>query len=123
MPEQKRRIGRPRLYDNPEDLERAINEYLETTEEPTMSGLQVHVGMSKQSWSDYGARDGFSDLIQAARLAIESVVEHRVLYASNTSGPIFWMRVHGGYVDKHEIHGPGGGAIPVYLTQDEMALG
>ena len=52
MPEQKRRIGRPRLYDNPEDLERAINEYLETTEEPTMSGLQVHVGMSKQSWSD-----------------------------------------------------------------------
>jgi hypothetical protein len=93
-----------KIFESPDELEALIAQYFAATEEPTMTGLHVYLGVSKQTFSNYGKYDETKDIIEAARLRVESVVEHRLLYGSAVTGAIFWLKNHAGYKDVQEQH-------------------
>ena len=124
--------GRPRSFTDPNTLMKKLNEYFTDKEidtgawqdvpvgetvvpmfRPTMAGICVHLGICKDTWSEYGRgtydteTEKYSDLIKQARLAVESVVERRALYENAGAGPIFWLKNHAGYVDKTEVESTG----------------
>lgn len=109
--------GRPPMYSKPEDLEKAIQNYIDnppkeklitaTGEEfeiPsfTITGLCWELGFeSRQSFYDYELKDGFTYIIKRARLFIENAYEMR-LKAPNCTGAIFALK-NMGWKDKSEL--------------------
>lgn len=103
--------GRPPLYDNAEDLQKAIDDYFKegvetktvvvgppnnkTTievEVPTITGLCYFLGFeSRQSFYDLEKRPGFSYTVKRARLFIEKHYEE-MLQSGNTTGAIFALK-------------------------------
>lgn len=104
--EQKRPVGRPRLYQSPEDFDAKVDEYYHSckaTEEPiTWTGLALYLGFSsRQSIDEYQEYEGFSDSVKRAKLLVEWAYEKRVLGA-NAAGPIFVLK-NMGWSDKQEL--------------------
>ena len=104
-------MGRPRIYDNAEDIDIAIESYFnslesgDTTRPPTMSGLAYALGFeSRQSLYAYEKDERFSYSIKRAKLAIEIWYEER-MSGNSPTGAIFWLKNHAGYTDKQEISG------------------
>jgi hypothetical protein len=104
MEEQKN--GRPLLYTNVEDLQRDIDDYFNICEEEnrpyTMSGLALHLGMSRQSLVNYGNKDDFFDTVKQARQKVENYLEEH-LYGSSVTGVIFNLKNNFGWKDKQEV--------------------
>lgn len=117
--------GRPPIYDTPEKLERAIEEYFEKCQPepftingepvrdakgnvvmnhkvPTTAGLALHLGYeSRQSLYDQKGRgEEFSYIIKRAIMAIEDRHESN-LQGTTPTGSIFWLKNHK-WVDKFE---------------------
>ena len=98
--------GRPPIYDNPEDLQTKIDEYkndcMINEEIPTLTGMILFIGFnSKDTFYEYGKKEGFSDSIKKARLWIESLYEKDLRKTGNT-GSIFALK-NFGWSDKLEI--------------------
>ena len=123
--------GRPPAFDNPEDMQPAIEEYFLTCGDkplcftnansgeteyvrdkngsaiiksipPTMNGLAYALGFtSRQSLADYEKKDEFAYLVKRAKLRIKQYWETR-LDGPSPAGAIFWMKNHDGLVDKLE---------------------
>ena len=68
------KVGRPLMFQTPEDLEREIKKYFESVEpdEITLTGLCLAIGTNKQVLSDYQSRDGYSDIVDKAKLIVEN---------------------------------------------------
>lgn len=122
--------GRPPLYDNPDDLQKKVDEYFEYVKgekgmkvegqeveewrrepEPlTISGLCLYIGFeSRQSFYDYEEKEEFAYTIKTARLRIENGYEKR-LAGQNVAGAIFALK-NLGWADRTEMSGPNGGPI------------
>ena len=87
--------GRPPIWNDPEAFEKKVDEYFETQEQPTWSGLALYMGFeSRKSLHDYGQKAGFSYPIKKALLRIEIMYESH-LTKQNTSGPIFALKNFG----------------------------
>lgn len=104
--EQKRPVGRPRLYQSPEAFDAKVDEYYhsckETGEPITWTGLALYLGFSsRQSIDEYQEYEGFSDSVKRAKLLVEWAYEKRVLGA-NAAGPIFVLK-NMGWSDKQEL--------------------
>lgn len=104
--EQKRPVGRPRLYQSPEAFDAKVDAYYhsckETGEPITWTGLALYLGFSsRQSIDEYQEYDGFSDSVKRAKLLVEWAYEKRVLGA-NAAGPIFVLK-NMGWSDKQEL--------------------
>lgn len=102
-------MGQPRKYDNPEELESCINEYFNTTDTPTISGLSLFLGFeSRQSFYDYEKLEGYSYTIKKARTRIESEYE-KMLHRKEgqVTGAIFALK-NLGWSDKVENSISGG---------------
>ena len=104
-------MGRPRIYDNAEDIDAAIDEYFsglnngDMPKPPTMAGLAYALGFeSRQSLYAYEKDGRFSYSIKRAKLAIEIWYEER-MSGNSPTGAIFWLKNHAGYTDKQEISG------------------
>jgi hypothetical protein len=117
--------GQPPKYDNPEQLQTAINDYfkngvtkrqvllgkgdfqrIEEIEVPTITGLCIYLGFeSRQSFYDYEERSEFSYTIKKARLFIENTYEE-LLQVGNTTGAIFALK-NFGWTDKQVIEHEG----------------
>jgi len=93
-------MARPRKFESPDQLEVLIDEYFEGTKRPTMSGLCNHLGIPRQTLSDYHQREEFSDIVKAARQRVEEAVEEMLLYEKGGAGAIFWLKNHANYVDQ-----------------------
>jgi hypothetical protein len=109
--------GRPALFNSPEELQRAIDDYFDysgTTKKLltpkgvteittfTISGLVYHLGFEAlQSFYDYEKREEFSYTIKRARLRIQMIYEENLQF-SNPTGSIFALK-NFGWVDKTEI--------------------
>jgi len=127
--------GRPPLFETPEKLQEAIDNYFEKGVKvrtivvgkapnqipidipvPTITGLCIYLGFeSRQSFYDYEKRDGFSYTIKRARLFIEKEYEE-MLAIGNTTGAIFALK-NFGWTDKQEIdHTTGGEKINTTLV-------
>jgi len=113
---QKDETGRPLKFDNPEHLERMIDNYFKEgcakkiviikdnpieLPIPTVTGLALYLGFaSRQSFYDYENRDKFSYTIKKARTFIEKHYEE-MLQVGNTTGAIFALK-NLGWKDKTE---------------------
>lgn len=100
--------GRPRIYDNVEDYEKAIETYFAShPDKPTVSGLAVHLGFAdKSTLYEYAKRDGFSYPTRRAISRIEEKHEEN-MYQGSSAGSIFWLK-NRGWSDKQEIEHSGG---------------
>lgn len=122
--------GRPRLYDNVEDLQKDIQEYFDScwqykfnkdgevvideygnpiwtqTIPYTMSGLAYAIGMSRQSLLNYEEDEKFFDTIQEARRIVERYAEQRLYDRDGNRGAIFNLQNNfKGWEDKKKIDG------------------
>lgn len=96
--------GRPRKFDNPEQLERLIEEYYLSTDVPTITGLCLYLGFeSRQSFYDYEKNEGFSYIIKRARLQMEHEYEKQLFRTEGqVTGPIFALK-NFGWKDRQDI--------------------
>lgn len=88
--------GRPRLYENPEDLESKVVDYfqncIEDKHNPTISGLTLFLGFnSRDTLHSYKDRQEFSDILKRATMAIEMSYENE-LYSFKFGGAIFALK-------------------------------
>ena len=110
--------GNPPLYETAEDLQKAINDYFNTScdkktlytkegipyevEAPTISGLCYFLGYaSRQSFYDLEKHERYSYTIKKARLFIEKIYEQELRFG-NTTGAIFALK-NMGWMDKSAI--------------------
>lgn len=109
--------GRPLAFDSTEELEEKIDSYFtsdeaylinyrdgeeEKTFAPTMSGLALYLGVSRQTIVNYSNKEQFFDTINKARLKIESHIEKK-LYGNNVTGLIFNLKNNFSWKDKTEV--------------------
>lgn len=108
--------GRPLNWQNPEDFERAVEEYFDTDKEPTWTGLAIHLGFeSRQSLWEYSKKDGFSLPVKKALQRIENKYEKAIL-KGNPAGAIFALK-NFGWKDRQEVEQSGGTSITVKWDQ------
>lgn len=113
-------MGRPPVFDTPEQLQGAIDDYfnygvrkkkiavkvgsnitIQEIEFPTITGLCYHIGFeSRQSFYDMEKRPNFSYTVKRARLFIEGEYE-LLLNSGNVTGAIFALK-NFGWTDKTE---------------------
>lgn len=99
--------GRPRVYENPEELQGAVDAYflqIKADKEPaTVTGLAIALGFeSRQSIYDYEQDEQFSYIIKSARLRVECEYEKRLSTAPSPTGAIFALK-NMGWKDKAEM--------------------
>jgi hypothetical protein len=109
--------GKPPFYDNPIDLQNAIDEYFNNCPDKkiiihegnkieidvfTICGLALYLGFStRKSLIDYEGKIEFVNVIKKAKLRIENIYEQNLHYNSPT-GSIFALK-NMGWSDKTEI--------------------
>lgn len=114
MSEQAKR-GRPVLYSDPVELERAAEKYFAQCAEddklPTVNGLAVALGMTKMSIGRYRAKPEFADVMEMIYARMGDQWEQR-LGGPNAAGAIFWLK-NQGWSDRVEqqVSGPSGGPV------------
>ena len=103
-------MGRPRIYDDPNELESEIEKYFEDQKKPTISGLALYLGFAdKSSLYDYKDRPEFFHPIKKALSMIERFHEER-LSENSVAGSIFALK-NMGWKDKVETEHSGGMAF------------
>jgi len=114
--------GRPKKWDNVEDLQKSIYEYFENENgKITITGLALHLGFeSRQSIYDYEKDGEYSYTIKKAKLRVENFYEKELL-GDHTSGAIFALK-NFGWADKtenkHEVKVSGIKPIEWVKTKD-----
>ena len=96
--------GRPRLYNNVEDMQKDINNYFSHCDKKnipyTMSGLAYALNMSRQSLINYFNKDEFFDTIKSARQKVEQQLEENALIGkANSVFTIFNLKNNFGWKD------------------------
>lgn len=89
-------------FKTPKQMAAKAEEYFESVDRITMTGLCQHLGIAKQTLSDYAKLPGFDDVVLMARQRVEAKVEELLLYDKAGAGAIFWLKNHAGYTDKTE---------------------
>lgn len=124
MSEEKRKVGRPKLFTDPDELQRQIDAYFDKCDrrlkqkfvaktgevvevldpEPyTMSGLAYELGMDRKSLINYSRDDVFFHTVKDARAKVERDVEARMNDKDQfTPGLIFNAKNNFGWKDKTE---------------------
>lgn len=113
--------GMPLKYPSPEGLRTKVEEYFKWVDEEnvkrrqqrfteekfkpyTITGICVFCGLSRENWREYGAREGYEEIIRDAKIKVENYVEEGVLNGKiNTIGGIFNLKNNFGWVDKTEV--------------------
>ena len=94
-------MARPRIYDNEQDFELAVDSYFAAEGKKTMTGLALALGFdSRQSLYDYQKNEKFSYIINKALLRVECQYEEN-LSGNNVAGSIFVLK-NMGWKDKTE---------------------
>ncbi len=103
----RKKIGRPRIIESPEEMDRLVQEYTvkchEDSEPLTLTGLILSLGLScRDSFDEYGRRPEFSDSVKGAKLLIENGYEVDLRKTGNPAGSIFALK-NMGWSDRQEI--------------------
>ena len=99
--------GKPPIYESPDELIIAIDEYLDNTEEDglTITGLALSLGFaSRQSLYDYEQKSQYSYIIKRAKLIVENGYEKDI--KAGRMSAIFPLK-NMGWSDKQEIESTG----------------
>jgi hypothetical protein len=92
-------MGRPMIWKSPEELQKLVDDYFQSTERCTLSGLAVHIGICRKTLYNYESKDDFLHIIKKARDKVESIYEERAIYENNPTGVIFALK-NMGWSDK-----------------------
>lgn len=104
--------GRPELWDDPVELELNINRYFDNSEKPTLSGLAMSLGISRETLYKYGHKAKFSDIIKKSISKVESTYEEKLIYGNKPTGVIFALK-NMGWSDKTDITSGGEKIKPI----------
>ncbi len=121
-------MGRAAIYKTARQFRKKCDEYFKrcthkATGEPlppekcrpyTLSGLCVHLGITRDTFARYAKQDKFSDTIKAVRLRVENYAEECLFDKNqNVTGVIFNLKNNFGWRDKieQEVSGKDGGPI------------
>lgn len=98
-----RKVGRPLKIETPEQMEKILNEYFETTDESkiTITGICLALGVDKSTFYDYESREGYKDIVRQARMIVENSYEIS-LRENGRTGDIFALK-NFGWKDKMEV--------------------
>ena len=117
------KAGQPAKYENPEDLQIAIDGYFDackaggTDTPPTITGLALSLGFAdRQSLIDYAGRPQFSCTIKKAKARVEAYLETS-LYSGSVAGVIFNLKNNFGWKDKHETEHSGSVQFSGLMTE------
>ena len=99
--------GRPRKYKNVKTLQKAIDDYFQTEDKVTITGLALHLGFAtRQSLlNNEGYSDEFLDTIKKAKTRVENYYE-KALMGNHATGAIFALK-NFDWNDKKEIEHSG----------------
>lgn len=119
------KLGRPVLYDDPDVMMAKATEYFQIEEDlgdkccPTINGLCLHLGMTRETLLRYGEKPAFSDVVNFIRMRLVNSWERR-LAMPNATGTIFWLK-NQGWSDKSEMElsGRNGGPMET-VTRIEL---
>lgn len=100
--------GRPKLFNNKEEVEEKINKYFEYCEECqkpyTMSGLAYFLEVSRQTLVNYSNEEEFFDTIKKARAKVQMQLEENALMnKANPTFTIFNLKNNFGWKDNVEV--------------------
>lgn len=100
-------MGKPRLFNSPEEMQVKIDEFFKTEKELTITGLCLFLGMkSRQALINYeGYSKEYHDIIKVAKMRVEMYYEKK-LTQNNCTGSIFWLK-NAGWKDKQDIEHSG----------------
>lgn len=94
-------------YKTQEELQKGIDAYFKECDEKekpyTMSGLALSLDIDKDTLTNYGKRDLFSEQIKRAKLKIEQQLEESLYRLGNNSGVIFNLKNNYGWRDTFEV--------------------
>lgn len=91
-------------YGRPQDLQEAVEQYFKTLKgPPTMSGLQLSLGMSETAFYAYRQRPGYRWVVERARLMIEEYYEQGLSDPSLRPGSTWWLERIRGRVPKAAV--------------------
>lgn len=94
--------GRPLKFQDPQELERRIDEYFRLAEgKPTITGLALHLDCEIETIKSYGENDEFSASVKRAYLRVQNGYENR-MYEGSPTGAIFALK-NFGWKDKTEV--------------------
>jgi len=97
-------MARPPILETPERAQELCDLYFEGCQEndvvPTVNGLCLTLGMTRETLLRYAEKPEFSDTIKMARTRLEHAWEQR-LAGANVAGAIFWLK-NQGWSDKTE---------------------
>lgn len=98
-----RKVGRPLKIETPEQMEKILNEYFETTEENkiTITGICLALDLDKSNFYEYEKREGYRDIVKRARMIVENSYEIS-LRENGRTGDIFALK-NFGWKDKQEV--------------------
>lgn len=122
MTQEKRPVGRPRIFKCPEDFDALVDNYVsmcQANNEPILlMGMVLALGfVSKDSFYEYQKYPEFSDSVKRARALVEIEYEKRLAKGEqNAAGPIFALK-NFGWKDKveQEITNPDGSLRPTTI--------
>mgnify|MGYP001615376609 CR=1 FL=1 len=101
------RTGRPKLWNDPEQLGELIDNYFEDCRELgrpyTISGLAVWTGCDRSTLVNYAAKDVFLPVIKRARSVVEMYLEDYLLSGKPPIGAIFIAKNNFGWKDRNEV--------------------
>ncbi|MGM9684171.1 MAG: terminase small subunit [Eubacteriales bacterium] len=76
---------------------------------PSITSLQCYLGISRQTWSMYAQREGYKDVIEIARMRVESyLTQQLVLMGRDCKGIIFSLENNFGYSDREKLRNDSG---------------
>ena len=109
-------IGTKPMYETPEDLAKAIAEYIEYCDMKkgnkdkgvyTQAGLALFLGFkSREALWHYGKREGFGDVIDSYKLFLTDWNEQKLYWAGTFMAAQFWLKNWGGYKDENIVSAP-----------------
>lgn len=78
---------------------------------PSVLGLCLHLGISRESLLDYEIREGFSDTVKSAKLKVEQYLADQLHRPTQVAGIIFNLKNNFGWKDTQTIEQVGGNAL------------
>ena len=102
-------------YRTPTELQKAIDNYFDKEDKPTICGLALALGFtSRQTLLNYEERPDFVDIVKRAKMFVEASYE-AALRGQYSSGAIFALK-NFGWTDKQEVTHDFINALPVNFT-------
>ena len=121
-PTKKRKVGRPRIFETPAELQNLIDDYFKQCDKEkrpyTITGLALYLNIERDTISNYGKIDEFFGTIKKAKMRVLQSKEERLDSGRQVAGIIFDLKNNYSeyYSDRHEITGKDGEGLKITIV-------